>query len=92
MGRGSLPNGDVCKVQPPSGLELPLEGCNPKREAGVEVIFIRHTEEAEEVDEEHFFLVPLIAITLLLGVFPNVILHLVDGPVQQLLNSFTSLP
>jgi NADH-quinone oxidoreductase subunit M len=43
-------------------------------------------------DEEHFFLVPLIAITLLLGVFPNVILHLVDGPVQQVLNSFTSLP
>ncbi len=42
--------------------------------------------------KEHLFLVPLIAIFMLLGVFPNIILHLVDGPVQQLLNSFTSLP
>lgn len=41
--------------------------------------------------KEHFFLVPLIAVVLLVGVFPNVILHLVDGPVQQLLNSFTAL-
>jgi NADH:ubiquinone oxidoreductase subunit 4 (subunit M) len=42
--------------------------------------------------KEHFFLVPLIAIFMLLGVFPNIILHLVDGPVQHLLNTFTSLP
>ena len=42
--------------------------------------------------KEHFFLVPLIAIFMFLGLFPNVILHLVDGPVQQLLNTFTSLP
>ena len=47
---------------------------------------------ADADDEEHTFLVPLILIFMLVGLFPNVILHLVDGPVQQLLNSFTSLP
>lgn len=47
---------------------------------------------ADADDGEHFFLVPLIAITLLVGIFPNVVLHLVDGPVQQLLNTFTLLP
>jgi NADH-quinone oxidoreductase subunit M len=52
----------------------------------------RGIEAADADGEEHFFLVPLIAISLLLGVFPNVVLHLVDGPVQQLLNSLTSLP
>ncbi|MBX2982584.1 MAG: NADH-quinone oxidoreductase subunit M [Flavobacteriales bacterium] len=52
----------------------------------------RQLEVADADDEEHFFLVPLIAITFVVGVFPNIVLHLVDGPVQQLLNSFTSLP
>ncbi len=47
---------------------------------------------ADADGEEHFFLVPLIAIFMFIGVFPNVILHLVDGPVQLLLNSLTSLP
>ncbi|MCC6839833.1 MAG: NADH-quinone oxidoreductase subunit M [Flavobacteriales bacterium] len=42
--------------------------------------------------EEHFLLVPLIAICFLVGLFPNLVLQLVDAPVQQLLNSFTSLP
>jgi NADH-quinone oxidoreductase subunit M len=41
--------------------------------------------------EEHFFLVPLIAIFMFVGIFPNVILHLVDMPVQQLLNTITAL-
>ncbi len=36
--------------------------------------------------EDHFFLVPLIAITLVLGVYPAPILHLLDGPVQQMLS------
>lgn len=43
-------------------------------------------------DEEHFFLVPLILIIFLVGVFPNIALSLVDGPVQQLLNSIPPLP
>lgn len=41
--------------------------------------------------EEHLFLVPLIAIFMLVGIFPNVILHLVDAPVQHLLNAITAL-
>jgi NADH-quinone oxidoreductase subunit M len=52
----------------------------------------RGLEAADADGEEHFFLVPLIAVTLLLGVFPNVVLHLVDGPVQQLLNAMPPLP
>ena len=36
---------------------------------------------------DHLFLVPLIAITLILGVYPEPILRLVDGPVQLLLSS-----
>lgn len=36
--------------------------------------------------EDHTFLVPLIAITLVLGVYPAPILALLDGPVQQLLS------
>ena len=52
----------------------------------------RQLEVADADGEEHFFLVPLIAITFLVGVFPNVVLHLVDGPVGHLLNTFTPLP
>lgn len=52
----------------------------------------RGLEAADADGEEHFFLVPLIAVSLLLGVFPNVVLHLVDGPVQQLLNAMPPLP
>jgi NADH-quinone oxidoreductase subunit M len=37
---------------------------------------------------EHFFLVPLIAITLLLGVYPAPILDLVQAPVNELLPLF----
>jgi NADH-quinone oxidoreductase subunit M len=37
---------------------------------------------------DHLFLVPLIAVTLLLGVYPAPILDLVDAPVQLLLSSF----
>lgn len=47
---------------------------------------------ADADGEEHFLLVPLIAIIFLLGLFPNLVLQLVDAPVQQLLNTFTSLP
>ncbi|MBS1943443.1 MAG: NADH-quinone oxidoreductase subunit M [Bacteroidetes bacterium] len=46
---------------------------------------------ADADGEEHFFLVPLIAIFMLVGIFPNVVLHLVDAPVQQLLNAITAL-
>ncbi len=42
--------------------------------------------------EEHFLLVPLIAITFVVGIFPNTVLHLVDAPVHQLLNLFPPLP
>ncbi len=41
---------------------------------------------------EHAFLVPLIVLFLFLGLFPNVVLRLVDGPVQHLLNTITTLP
>lgn len=47
---------------------------------------------ADADGDEHFFLVPLIAITFLVGIFPNLVLKLVDGPVQQMLNAFTALP
>lgn len=52
----------------------------------------RQLEVADADGEEHFFLVPLIAITFVVGVFPNVVLHLLDGPVGHLLNTFTPLP
>lgn len=47
---------------------------------------------ADADGEEHFFLVPLIAIFMGVGVFPNVILHLVDAPIQHLLNAIALLP
>lgn len=47
---------------------------------------------ADADGEEHFFLVPLVALCFVVGLFPNLVLQLVDAPVQQLLNSFTSLP
>ena len=40
---------------------------------------------------DHFFLVPLIAITLALGLYPGPILDLVEGPVQQLLSTLTAM-
>ncbi len=47
---------------------------------------------ADADDEEHFFLIPLIVVIFLVGVFPNIALHLVNGPVQHLLNSIPPLP
>lgn len=41
--------------------------------------------------EDHFFLVPLIAITLFLGIYPAPILDLVNGPVQTMLATFTAM-
>ena len=38
---------------------------------------------------DHLYLVPLIAVTLILGVYPGPILELVDAPVQQLLSSLS---
>ena len=38
---------------------------------------------------DHLYLVPLIAITLILGVYPGPILELVDAPVLQLLSSLS---
>lgn len=40
---------------------------------------------------DHLFLVPLIAVTLALGLYPAPILDLVNGPVQQMLSTFTVL-
>lgn len=40
---------------------------------------------------DHLFLVPLIAITLVLGFYPAPILDLVNGPVQQMLSTLTAL-
>jgi NADH:ubiquinone oxidoreductase subunit 4 (subunit M) len=40
---------------------------------------------------DHLYLVPLIAITLVLGVYPAPILDLVNVPVQQLLSTLTAL-
>jgi NADH:ubiquinone oxidoreductase subunit 4 (subunit M) len=40
---------------------------------------------------DHLFLVPLIAITLVLGLYPAPILDLVNGPVQQMLSTLTAL-
>lgn len=52
----------------------------------------RELDVADADGEEHFFLVPLIAVIFLVGLFPNLVLSLVDGPVQQLLNSIPPLP
>ncbi|MBL7984902.1 MAG: NADH-quinone oxidoreductase subunit M [Flavobacteriales bacterium] len=41
--------------------------------------------------QDHLFLVPLIAITLVLGVYPAPILDLVAAPVQQLLSTLSGL-
>ena len=41
--------------------------------------------------KDHLILVPLIAITLVLGFYPAPILDLVNGPVQQLLSTLTAL-
>ncbi|MBL7950219.1 MAG: NADH-quinone oxidoreductase subunit M [Flavobacteriales bacterium] len=38
---------------------------------------------------DHIYLVPLIAVTLILGVYPGPILELLDAPVQQLLSSLS---
>ncbi|MBK7295357.1 MAG: NADH-quinone oxidoreductase subunit M [Flavobacteriales bacterium] len=40
---------------------------------------------------DHLFLVPLIAITLILGIYPAPILDLVNGPVQLMINAFPIL-
>ena len=40
---------------------------------------------------DHYLLAPLIAITLSLGVFPEPILELVEGPVQLLLTTLTAM-
>jgi NADH-quinone oxidoreductase subunit M len=41
---------------------------------------------------DHFFLVPLIAISLVLGFYPAPILDLVNGPVQDMMNTIAQLP
>ncbi len=40
---------------------------------------------------DHLFLVPLIAITLLFGIYPAPILDLINAPVQQLIDTLTAL-
>lgn len=40
---------------------------------------------------DHLFLIPLIAITLVLGVYPQPILDLLNGPVQDMLSTITAL-
>ena len=40
---------------------------------------------------DHLFLIPLIAITFVLGVYPQPVLDLVNVPVQQMLSTFTAL-
>jgi NADH-quinone oxidoreductase subunit M len=48
--------------------------------------------EMHDADQrDHLFLVPLIAITLVLGLYPAPILDLVNGPVQQMLSTLTVL-
>jgi len=44
---------------------------------------------ADASTRDHLYLVPLIAVTLILGVYPGPILELVDAPVQQLLTSLS---
>ena len=46
-------------------------------------------EMTDATTRDHLVLVPLIAITLILGVYPGPILDLVDVPVQQLLSSLS---
>jgi len=46
-------------------------------------------EMTDATTRDHLVLVPLIAITLFLGVYPGPILELVDVPVQQLLSSLS---
>jgi NADH-quinone oxidoreductase subunit M len=47
---------------------------------------------SDATSREHFVLVPLIAVTLLLGVHPEPVLDLIDGPVQELLSRTYGLP
>lgn len=44
---------------------------------------------ADASTRDHLYLVPLIAVTLILGVYPGPILELLDAPVQQLLSSLS---
>lgn len=44
---------------------------------------------ADASTRDHIYLVPLIAVTLILGVYPGPILELLDAPVQQLLSSLS---
>ena len=44
---------------------------------------------ADASTRDHIYLVPLIAVTLILGVYPGPILELLDTPVQQLLSSLS---
>ncbi|MBK9759991.1 MAG: NADH-quinone oxidoreductase subunit M [Flavobacteriales bacterium] len=53
-------------------------GPEPRNESGVRLL------DADR--DDHLFLVPLIAITLVLGFYPAPILHLLEAPVQQLLS------
>ncbi len=48
-------------------------------------------EMADAGGNDHLYLVPLIAITLVLGVYPAPILDLVNGPVQLMLSTLTAL-
>ena len=41
--------------------------------------------------DDHLYLVPLIAISLFLGVYPGPVLDLLEAPVQQMLNTLTAL-
>jgi len=41
---------------------------------------------------DHLVLVPLIAVTFILGVYPAPILNLINGPVQQLITAIPMLP
>ena len=45
----------------------------------------------DATSRDHLFLVPLIAITLVLGIYPAPILDLVDGPVQLLLTTIPAV-
>ena len=48
--------------------------------------------QAGDADQhDHLVLVPLIAVSLVLGVFPAPVLNLLDGSVQQMLSTFTAL-
>lgn len=45
---------------------------------------------ADASTRDHLYLVPLIAVTLILGVYPGPILELLDAPVQQLLTGLSA--